>query len=571
MGHRLAAMQPEPTVVEAAAEESAALERKPLDPPPLPAGRPRRPIAGVVGPIVLVVLMVGVALLAMLSVTPKPSVIVPVARPDGVDLVIAGAAPVSWDPSLAGDAESASALAQVWEGLTAFDPAAQVRPALAQRWDVSQGGHRLTFTLRPGITFSDGSPITADDVVRSWLRILDPVAPGPLSGLLTDIEGAAAYMAGQASTSDVGIRAEGDTVVIDFVRPASWFPAAAASPTLAIVPASLPAAASGPMLPEGLVVSGAYVPSAQDANGFLLTANPHYWAGTPALGHIQQTTSLDGGSVDAFQAGDVDYIGISGDDASWISYDRTLGPQLRRSDDLSVEYFGFDTTKPPFDDPRVRQAFAWAIDWDSLVRLADPNAVPATSLVPAGIAGRGTQDFSPRFDPDAARQALTDAGYPGGAGFPHVTLVTGGSAYEAALLDGISRELGIQLTSEEMPFDEYSQRLDSDPPQMWSLGWSADYPHPNDFLGLLLETGSPSNVGGWSDAAFDTAMDAAASTDDPAQQEAHYADAQRIVQDQVPVIPLSYGRSWALSRDGLLGAEPTGLGIIRYAGMDRGP
>ncbi len=571
-------MQPEPTAAEAAAEgwavpEPPAFEPPAFEPPALEpqAPTPRRPHrsrAAVVGPIVLVVLMVGVALLAMLSVTPKPSVIVPATRPDGVDLVIAGAAPVSWDPALAGDAQSASALAQVWEGLTAFDPSAQVQPALAERWDVSEGGHRLTFTLRPGITFSDGSPITADDVVHSWLRILDPVSPGPLSGLLTDIEGAAAYMAGQAAASDVGIRADGDTVVVDFVRPASWFPAAAASPTLAIVPASLPAAASGPVLPEGLVVSGAYVPSAQDADGFLLTANPHYWAGTPPIGRIHQTTSLDGGSVDAFQAGDVDYIGISGDDASWIGYDRTLGPQLRRSDDLSVEYFGFDTTKPPFDDPKVRQAFAWAIDWGRLVRLADPNAVPATSLVPAGIAGRGTADFSPRFDPDAARQALAEAGYPGGAGFPHVTLVTGGSAYEAAVLDGISRELGIQLSAEEMPFDEYSQRLDSDPPQMWSLGWSADYPHPNDFLGLLLETGSPSNVGGWSDEAFDSAMDAAASTDDPAQQEASYGDAQRIVQDQVPVIPLSYGRSWALSRDGLLGAEPSGLGIIRYAGMD---
>ena len=103
---------------------------------------------------------------------------------------------------------------------------------------------------------------------------------------------------------------------------------------------------------------------------------------------------------------------------------------------------------------------------------------------------------------------------------------------------------------------------------MWSLGWSADYPQPNDFLGLLLETGSPSNVGGWSDPAFDAAIDAAASTADATEQEAHYADAQRIVQDQVPVIPLSYGRSWALSRDGLLGAAPSGVGIVRYAGLD---
>ncbi len=500
--------------------------------------------------------------------TPHPSTIVPAARPEGVDLVMAGAAPVAWDPARMGDARSASILAQVWEGLTALDSEARVQPALAQDWEVSNDGHRLTFMLRPGITFSDGSPITAEDVVASWLRVIDPVHPSPLSGLLTDVTGAAGYLAGTLSADEVGIRAVGDTVVVDFDRPASWFPSAAASPTLAIVPSSVPDSAAGPVLPEGLVVSGAYLPSAQDDNGFLLTSNPHYWAGPPAIERIRQVTSLDGGSVDAFQAGDVDFVNIGPDDASWIRYDRTLGPQLRRADDLAVDYFGFDTTRAPFDDPRVRQAFAWAIDWDALVRLVDPHSVPATSIVPPGIAGRGTADFSPRHDPDAARQALADAGYPGGAGFPAVTLVSGGSDYEAAVIADLQRELGITLTAEDMPFDEYSDRLDTDTPQMWSLGWSADYPHPNDFLGLLLESGSPSNPGRWSDPAFDAALDAAASTGDPAEQEAHYADAQRIVQDQVPVIPLQYGESWALSREGLLGASESGMGIVRYAGLE---
>ena len=526
-----------------------------------------RRVAGVVVSLLLVVVVVATAVFGMPSVAPRPSPIVPAARPDGADLVMAGAAPVTWDPVRMGDAQSASVLAQVWEGLTALDSEAHVQPALAERWEVSDGGHRLTFTLRPGIAFSDGSPITADDVVASWLRVIDPVDPSPLSGLLTDVTGAAGYLAGQGSAADVGIKAVGDTVVVDFARPASWFPAAAASPTLAIVPSTVPDSAAGPDLPSELVVSGAYLPSSQDDSGFLLTANPHYWAGMPAIGTIWQVTHLDSGSVDAFQSGDVDFVGIGPDDASWIRYDRELGPQLRGVADLSVDYFGFDTTRAPFDDPRVRQAFAWAVDWDALVGLVDPASIPATSMVPPGITGRGSADFSPRHDPDAARQALADAGYPGGVGFPHVTLVTGGSDFEDAVLADIQRELGVTLTAEEMPFEEYSDRLDTDTPQMWSLAWSADYPHPNDFLGLLLETGSPSNPGRWSNSAFDDALDAAASTADPAEQEAHYADAQRIVQDQVPVIPLRYGESWALSRDGLLGASESGMGIVRYAGL----
>ncbi len=545
-----------------------------------PATRPSV-LARVGIPVLVAILMVGVAGLAMLAAgsraerdrpPERPSVMAVGQRPDDADLVVVGPAPASWDPARIGDAGSASILAQVWEGLTTFDVDAQVQPALAESWEVGDGGHRLTFTLRPGIAFSDGTPITAQHVVDSWLRAIDPLRPSPLSGLLTDIRGAPEYLAGQVDAADVGLSTEGtDRVVVEFSRPASWFPAAAASPTLAIVPGDLPAGAAGPLLPDGLVVSGGYVPTAQDPTGIRLVANDHYWAGRPAIGVIQQLTDLQTGPVDAFGAGDIDYVPIGSADASWIAYDPVLGPQLRRSDALAVQYYGFDTTRPPFDDPLVRQAIAWAVDWDRLVGLSDPDAVIATSMVPAGIEGGGTADYSPRHDPDAARAALAEAGFPGGEGFPPVTLVTSGTGLDAAVVTDLRRELGIDVVSEIMPFEEFTLRLDDDTPAMWALGWSADYPHPHDFLGLLLETGSPSNIGGWSDPAFDAAIDTAAATGDLAAQEAAYDAAQRILQDQVPVIPFQYSEDWALSRSDLLGAGVSGLGIVRYAGMEVAP
>ena len=525
-------------------------------------------------PVAVISLMVVTAILAIAFVGTRgtPTPVEPVARPDAVDLVIDGAATQTWDPARAGDAGSASLLAQVWEGLTTWDQDGRLQPALARDWEVSADGLRLTFRLRPGIMFSDGSPIRAADVVGSWMRVIDPAAPGPLAGLLTDIEGVEAYLAGEADASAVGLRAEGDDVVtVDFVRPASWFPAAAASPTFAVVPADLGDRAAGPFLPDGLVVSGGYVPVSQDGAGVTLEANERYWAGRPAIGRIlHRAGSLDG-PVDSFQAGSVDLVPISALDARWVAYDRALGPQLRRTQGLDVQYLGFDTTRPPFDDVRVRQAFAWAVDWRRLVELSDPDSIPATSIVPEGIDLRGEGDFSPRHDPDAARAALAAAGYPGGAGFPEVTLVTSGTLYDAAITAELRRELGVELGSEVMPFPELSRRLDEDPPAMWQLGWTADFPHPQDFLGLLLETGSANNVGGWSDPAFDAALDAAAATDDAAEQTAHYQEAQRIVAEQVPVIPLEYPETWALSREGLLGAGDPGLGIIRYAGLGWAP
>ena len=500
-------------------------------------------------------------------VAPGSTATTPPAVAEG-QVVVLGSAPASWDPALVGDAGSAGTLAQVDESLTAIDAQNTVQPALASTWSVDNGGRQITFTLRPGVTFSDGSPITAADVRRSWLRVLNPQHPSPLAGLLGDIVGANAYLAGTGSADDVGIQANGNQVVVSFSRAAAYFVSAAASPTLSIVPASMPSSASSASLPSNLVVSGAYVPQSQSDTQIVLTANPHYWAGSPSIGTVTITTDLGGASpIDTFQAGQVDYAPIFRDDATWIRYDKTLGPQLRRNASLSVAYYGFTTDKPPFDNVDVRRAFALAVNWDRLVTLDDPQAVPATSMVPIGIAGRGTQDFSPPYDTAGAQAALAKAGYPGGQGFPTVTLVSSGGVYEEAVASELKQVLGITVNVEIMSFLDYSDRLSTDPPGFWTLDWIADYPHPQDFLGLLLQTGSSSNTGHWSNSAFDAAIESAAATEDPHAQEQAYDAAQAIVQDQVPVIPLRYGDDWALSRTGLLGAQESGEGFIRYASL----
>jgi ABC-type transport system substrate-binding protein len=518
--------------------------------------------------VVLVFAMIGVAGLAVITVTPRPE---PSLRPQGAEVVVLGSAPVAWDPARIADAGTAATLAQVFEGLTAFDLDTAVRPALATSWELSDGGRRLNFSLRPGLAFSDGTPITAADVVRSWLRVIDPAAPSPLADLLGEVVGAREYLDGEADAEDVGLRGDGDQVIVSFLHPAAWFPAAAASPTLAVVPASL-TGSTGPAVPDGLVASGAYLPAGEGATDIRLAASDRYWAGRPSIPEIALVTDTEGDSpVDRFRTGAVDYAPIGSDDASWIRYDRDLGPQLRRSDDLSVELIGFDTIRPPFNDVRVRRAFAKAVDWDRLVLLDDPDAVAPTSLLPIGIPGRGDEDFSPVHDPDAAREELAAAGFPGGTSFPEVTLATYGSPFALAVADQLEAELGVSIVVEARPFGDFNELLDDDPPDMWSLDWIADYPHAQDFLGLLLGSRSRNNVAGWSDPEFDAALEAAASTPDMAEQERHYAEAQRIVLNEVPLIPVRYGVSWALSRERLLGGQPSGLGIVRFAGLAWAP
>jgi len=484
------------------------------------------------------------------------------------DVKILVGTPADLDPALQGDIASAVVGSQLYESLTAFDPGLVLRPALAESWDVLDGGRRIVFHLRDGLTFSDGTPLTGEDVVRSWLRIIDPKRPSPLASLMSDVAGADAYLHGTSTDqSSVGLTASGNDVEVRLSRPATDFPAIASGPTFAVVPPSLGAGADAIQPGDGFVGSGAYRLSDQTATELTLTANDRYWAGKPRIGTVHLITSLGGRSpVQVFEDGDIDYAPIGDYDANWIRYDRSLGPALRTVPSAGLTYFGFDASKPPFDDVRVRQAFAWAVDWKRIVALADgASSTPATSMVPPGIPGRSDQDFSPKHDPEAARSALAAAGFPGGAGFPEVTLVNG-SGYDQAVIADLERELGIHLKSET--WDDYFQRLGTDPPAFWSLGWVADYPGPNDFLGLLLSKGSTNDYGRWDSPEFDQAIADAAAATDPIAVRAAYDRAEPIVQRDVPVVPLAYGDGYALARDGLLGATESGLGIMRLAGLD---
>jgi oligopeptide transport system substrate-binding protein len=480
-------------------------------------------------------------------------------------------APTGLDPAGTGDASSAALISQFFETLTTFDETLELRPALAESWRIEDGGRRITFQLRPNLTFSDGSPLRASDVVRSWLRIVDPAAPSPLATLMLDVKGALAYVSGDGNADDVGLTADdaANTVVVDLVRPAAEFVTVVASPTFGIVPPGVGSDENALRAGDAFVASGGYRLSDATPSEMTLTANPNYWAGTPAIGEVTVETDLgDASAVDAFQAGELDYAFIFESDAGWIAYDPTLGPQLREVPSLSVDFYGFDTSRPPFNDVKVRQAFAAAVDWRRIAFLAvsDPEGV-ATSMVPPGIPGRSDRDVLPVHDPDAARALLADAGFPGGAGFPEVTLLTGGSPYDEAVVSEIKRELGVTLRSEVMDFGTYFDRLDTDPPQMWQLSWVADYPGRNDFLGVLLGTGSTNNYGRWSSPEFDAAIAEAGSTTDEAAAAAAYDRAEDIVQRDAPAIPITYGTGWALARDGLLGAGQNGLGALRFAGL----
>jgi ABC-type oligopeptide transport system substrate-binding subunit len=484
-------------------------------------------------------------------------------------VTILGPAATSLDPAVQMDAGSAQVVSQLFESLTAVDSAQHVQPALAASWDTRNEGKQIVFHLRPGLTFSDGTALTAGDVVASWMRVLAPAHPSQLASLLDSVTGARAYREGSGPASAVGIHASGEAdVQVDLASATIEFPAIVSSSTLAVVPHGLNAAM---LAPGTFVGSGAYVLSALTETETTLTANSHYWAGKPPITTVHLLNSLgDKSPVDEFEAGNLDYTPVSGGDATWIAYDKTLGPCLRVEASPSVEYYGFNTAKAPFSDVHVRRAFELGVDWRRIVILmANPLTVPATGMVPAGVPGH-SEDFGPKFDLAKAKSELAAAGYPNGVGFPKVTMITltsGGQALERAIIRQLHDNLGIDIAYRAMDWEAYNVRLLEDPPDIWTMGWVADYPGANDFLGLLLGSGQPNNFGRWSNSQFDQTIARALAAQDATSMQKAFDEAQAIVLDQAPVIPVDYGAGYALAAKGLLGALPNSQGLVRYAGL----
>jgi oligopeptide transport system substrate-binding protein len=493
-----------------------------------------------------------------------------VAARNNVNIYVGGQA-ASLDPAIQSDAGSAQIVSQLFESLTAVDSSERVQPALAGSWQTQSDGKRVVFHLRPGLQFSDGSVLNAAAVVSSWMRVLDPAHPSQLASLLDAVTGARAYREGTGQASAVGIHAAGDSEVdVDLSSPADDFPAIASSPTLAIVPPSIDTKPSV-LLPGSFVGSGGYVLTSMSQTQMTLTANSHYWAGKPAISTVHVITDLGtANQIDEFEAGRLDYTPIYQQDGTWIGYDKTLGPSLRLEPSPSIEYY--NTSKAPFSDVHVRRAFEYGINWRRIVALqSNPLLVSATGMVPAGVPGHSTTDFGPVFDLAKAKAELAAAGYPNGKGFPKITLVTIGQSLDGPIVHQLHDNLGIDISYRAVDWTTYNDSLNTDPPAFWWMDWVADYPGANDFLGLLLGSGQPNNYSHWANPTFDAAISTALSASSAAATQQAFDQAQSIVLDQAPVIPVDYGAGYALAATGLLGAIPNSSGLLRYAGLAWAP
>jgi len=518
------------------------------------------------------------ASLAFASLRPMSSVLLlalaallPSCRPDPrADLILHnGREPETLDPHLLTGQADGRVASALFEGLTRYDPVTgNAIPGLAASWSLSPDGLRYTFQIRTNAAWSDGRPILAEDVVWSFRRAVDPLTGADYASQYFYVENGEAISTGkERDLSKLGVDAVSrSSVVIRLHHPTPFFLELLASRVFAVIPReAVERGGDRWILQPGLPCSGPYTLASWRVNDRIrLRCNPHYWDASNVRAGTIDVLAGDSAhtALNQYLVGDVDFI-LDKD-----MFPSELAEALQRRPDfhcytyLGAYFIRFNTTRKPFDDPRVRKAIAMAIDRTRIVqRITRMGEPPASHLVPQGTGG-----YQPPMglgrNPEAARRLLAEAGYPGGNG-----LRTFEYSYnaESRLHEHIAVEiqsalhdvLGLRMELRPLEWKTYlnnMSRLDYD---LMRSSWIGDYNDPNTFLDLFLADGG-NNRTGWRDPSYDALIHEANATLDRARRFQLLAQAEaHLLRDAAPIVPLySYVGFYALDAQRLAGVHP---------------
>jgi oligopeptide transport system substrate-binding protein len=463
------------------------------------------------------------------------------------------AEPRSLDPhQVQGDWES-NIVGDLMMGLTMDGPDGVSVPAAAERWDISDDGLTWTFHLRPH-NWSDGTPVTAEDFVYAWRRILDPAIAAPYASLLYIFCNAQAVNSGALPPEELGVRAL-DVATLELVleAPAPYLPELMSNFATYPVPrTAIEAHGSEWTRAEHYVGNGPFLLREWVANDHItLEKNPGFYDAANVM--IDEVVYYPASDADAglrrFRAGEFDVLGEF--PVSQIDWLRTNMPGAVRIEPfLGVEYIPINVTRAPLQDVRVREALNLALDretlTDQVLRLGN---LPAYSIVPPGTAHfpggnrMAVADFPAQERLARAQGLMEDAGYSPDNRLPLSLLVRSTSA-DARRVPAAIQQMwqDIHVDLEIVPADgaiTYSRIQEGD----FDLGlvnWIADFNDARNFLFLLMSDGSGKNYARYENSEFDALILEGDRETDPARRGALMAEAEALALADYPWIPVYF-------------------------------
>ena len=503
--------------------------------------------------------------------------------------------PSSLDPQRVAFGSDFSVVRQVFRGLLGFKADLSLEPVVAaevptaENGGISEDGLVYTFKLRDDVTWSDGERLTASDFVYSIKRSLDPQAAARYASLYFFISGGFEYAtaagadaeASQSLRDAVAVEAPDEfTLRITLSRPNSTF-----LQKMAFVPA-YPVRQDivekhGDKWTEAgnYIGNGPYIMTEWEHQDHItLEANPNYWGPKPELTKIVYRMIPDvNAELAAYQNNELEISRVPPGTEKAVLDDPVLGKEVLRLTKLSTIGMVFNTVAAPFDNVKVRQALTTAIDREAWIdKVKNGVGKPATSWLPPEMPGYDPdlgKEYT--FDAQRAKELLGDAGFPGGEGFPSVTLTFVNLQDQPVIAQFIQAQmqqnLGIEVKLEPLdPPSFFQQVVGGRQFQMTTVAWSADYPDPEDFLASPFMTGSGNNIAGYSNPEFYALAGQASSELDQSKQIDLWMRAHEILVKDAPAAFFFYEENFILKKPNVQGFTLTAIdgsvpGDIRLA------
>jgi oligopeptide transport system substrate-binding protein len=466
-----------------------------------------------------------------------------------------GTEPAGLDPHLITGLTELYVTLAFLEGLATFDSETMaIQPGVAERWDLSDDGLTYTFHFDPDARWSNGDPVTAQDFLYSFERILTPALGAPYAYMLFVMKNAEAFNKGEIDDfSEVGASAPNDsTLVIELEQPTpyflsllthyTWWPV---HPPTIEKHGGMTARISKWTKPGNFVGNGPFTLESWRINSSIYAKkNPRYrdpdsvW-----LNGIHFLPIQADAEERAFRAGHLHLTStVLPHRIAW--YQEHMPDRMRFDTALGVYYYMLNTSREPLNDPRVRKALAYSIDREAITKhVLKAGQKPAYHFTPPNTGGSYTAESRLIYDPDRARELLAEAGYPDGEGFPKFEILYNTSEAHRSIAVAIQQmwneELGIDVTLYNQEWKVYLSTRQAGNFDILRAAWFGDYDDPNTFLSLG-ESDNGNNHTGWSNETYDALIKAAALEPDKATRYELFQRAEAILLDEMPFVPIYF-------------------------------